>query len=294
MMILFCNYFVFLFYSLFKLCKGDLYTPMTSYEDFLNKEIEKHNPHLKVDDIKSLKNYVENDTELKQVKDKELIIFLHSASFIVDDAYKTIKYNYEYRSLKPVYFTYKDLTSQEMIQVKNIIGLSILRSTTEEWHIYAQLKINDASNFIFDDVIHYFFMIIEYLIKTQGAVNKVIFTFNFLNFSFMHSLKLKSMNLFPMLTFLKNGLPIRVHRINLLNCNYFINIIMNKFLDKSTIDMITFINDPKEILNEDTKDIMPSNIGGNGDDFIALSDKTYDKMVKFQKDYKKKKEKNNI
>lgn len=69
-------------------------------------------------------------------------------------------------------------------------GWSILRTTEKEWQVYSQLKNNDSSLFITVDIMQYSFMMIEYLIKTQGVVDKVFFTINLQGLTMTHAAKL--------------------------------------------------------------------------------------------------------
>ncbi|XP_050530715.1 uncharacterized protein LOC126899673 [Daktulosphaira vitifoliae] len=162
------------------------YTASTDYNEFLIGELKKH-PNLNFEMIKQLKYLLNGEIE---VKDKEIIMFLHSSYFDVARAIEMLKANYKYRESHKNYFNDRNPTSERMKTVINNMHMSILSACSDGWHIYAQIRNTQVKNFEIKDIFCYFFMMIEYLIKTQGAVESAVFTLNFKDFTISHFYKL--------------------------------------------------------------------------------------------------------
>ncbi|XP_050527849.1 uncharacterized protein LOC126897930 isoform X2 [Daktulosphaira vitifoliae] len=263
------------------------YTPKTNYIEFLSNEIIKHS-QLKVDDIIEL---TKRAKELNlPIRSKEIIMFLHSAKFNVDKAQRFMTNNYKQRKNLSQFFSTKDPMSLEMKQVHETMGFSITLMNNNECHIYAQLKDTDNSKFNFVSTIRYLFMVIEYVMITQGTVENIVFTFNANGIGLFHLNKINMDLAQQLMMFLKGSLPVRMKGIYIVNSWSFIAKIINSltsFASSSIKDKVKFV-EGEELKNYTSIDHIPSEIQGNDKSHVILSEITYKNLCSYRDWYTRK------
>ncbi|XP_050527920.1 tyrosine-protein phosphatase non-receptor type 9-like isoform X1 [Daktulosphaira vitifoliae] len=282
------NIFVFII-----LCKDFfiLETDAISYTTFLEREQKKHGDLLKTTDIEELKKHCQDNN--LPTNGKEIIMFLHSAMFNVDKALQYMISNYQYRNKIPEFFKPKNPFSEEMKEVQKTMSFSIVSRSNAEVHIYSQLKNTNYKNFKFIPTIKYLFMVIEYIIETQGTVENFIFTFNTKGIGLWHIGRIQKNIAIELLNFLKGSLPIRIKGIYIVNAGkltsaflYSLINLMPNNVTKKVKEKVQFFNQ-KDIFKHVPKNSIPSEMNGQGKSYITLSDETYNEICEWFLEKKK-------
>jgi len=263
-----------------------MYTPETSYEEFIKKEQEKY-PELNLKDVEVLKERVEANEDLPRIPDKLIVMFLHSSYFNVDAAYNTIVVNYKYRKELPHVFANYDPSSEEMKNVFETITICVLTDSCtgkEERILYTNFKNTDPQKYDYVQSVRYFFMMVEYLMVTHGTFDGVILTMNSKGINWRHITKTPMSTLKKLLGFVQEALPVRLKEVHVLNSGYIVTALYNivkPFMRSSLIDMLKLYpeNSPDAVFKNLPIDIMPAEIGGNGKSHYEYSERTFDGML---------------
>ncbi|XP_050436185.1 alpha-tocopherol transfer protein-like isoform X2 [Adelges cooleyi] len=276
-------------------------TSTTSALDTFEKEALKKNPELTKEEISSifLSSIDEIEKNVKknpllaglQITRKEIIIFLHSSEYRPERAYKMLATSYQYRMELPVLFQKIDLNSEQMKRVPEALCFSILPieyGPDNECHIYVAFLKLGLDDFDYVNTIRYFFMLIEYLLKTKGTFKGISVYLDAQGATMAHVRKIPLLMLFKILKFVQGGLPVRLKAINVININngfkYFLQLLLWTKLKDTIIDKIHFYTKAKELsLKDEMKPIwqyMPLEINGKWASQAEQSQNTYNAMLK--------------
>ncbi|XP_050527928.1 uncharacterized protein LOC126898012 isoform X2 [Daktulosphaira vitifoliae] len=184
-------------------------------------------------------------------------------------------------------------TNEEMKEVQKTMSFSIVSRSNAEVHIYSQLKNTNYKNFKFIPTIKYLFMVIEYIIETQGTVENFIFTFNTKGIGLWHIGRIQKNIAIELLNFLKGSLPIRIKGIYIVNAGkltsaflYSLINLMPNNVTKKVKEKVQFFNQ-KDIFKHVPKNSIPSEMNGQGKSYITLSDETYNEICEWFLEKKK-------
>ncbi|KAL5241385.1 hypothetical protein ACI65C_008795 [Semiaphis heraclei] len=262
-----------------------MYKPETSFEEFLKSEQEKY-PELNLKDIEALKERLKENNDLPPIRDKLVVMFLHSSYFDVDVAYKTIIANYKYRKELPYMFENYDPSSEEMKQVFDSMSISIVFNPStgkQERILYTNFKTTDPREYDYVRCVRYFLMMLEYLMVTTGTFDGVVLTMNSKGVCWRHITKTPMNTMKKMLGFVQEALPVRLKEVHVLNAGTIISMLFNiirPFMRSTLMNLLkVFPENSTEIFNHVPIDIMPQEMGGNGKSHYEYTEETYNQML---------------
>ncbi|XP_050433947.1 alpha-tocopherol transfer protein-like isoform X4 [Adelges cooleyi] len=264
------------------------YAIETTYEEFLKLEQEKY-PELNLEDIEALKELVDANKNLPPVKDKEIVMFLHSAFFDVKKAYKTLVANYKYRSELTQIFSNTDPMSEEMKEVYETMSLSIVTvpyKGKHERYVYTQFKNEDPNVFNYVNSVKYFFMMMEVLIIQHGTFDGVILTMNGKGLNWRHLTKIPMKLAKNLMGFVQEALPVRLKEVHVINAGSISTMLFNlmkPFMWGNFLDRVTLYSEGSdEFFNHVPVEFMPEEMGGRGKSHMTYSEDTYNHMCSYR------------
>ncbi|XP_025410038.1 alpha-tocopherol transfer protein-like [Sipha flava] len=262
-----------------------MYKVDMTYEEFLKKEQEKY-PELKLNDIESLKERVKANTELPYVRDKLIILFLHGSYFDVDIAYKTIVIHYKYRKDLPQVFANYDPTTAGIKKVFNSMSICLLPNIYTDKHerfIYTNFKNPDPREYDFIQSVRYFFMMLEYMLETNGSFDGLVVTLNSLGMNWRHITMTPMNTMKKLLGFVQDALPVRLKEVHVLNAGSMMSVLFNiikPFMRSGLMSILKLHPEgSKDIFNHVPIELLPTEIGGTGKSHYEYSEDTLNEMV---------------
>ncbi|KAL4097282.1 hypothetical protein QTP88_022082 [Uroleucon formosanum] len=262
-----------------------MYKPETSYEEFLKSEQKKY-PELNLNDIEVLKERLKENIDLSPIRNKLIVMFLHSNFFNVDMAYKAIVAYQKYRRELPHIFENYDPSSEDMKQVFDSISISIVLNPTtgkQERILYTDFKSTDPREFDFVHCVRYFFMLLEYLMVTSGTFDGLVLTMNSKGICWRHVTKTPMNTFKKLIGFVQEALPVRLKEVHILNAGTIVSMLFNiirPFMKSSLMDLMKIhTEDSTEIFDHLPIDIMPQEMGGNGKSHYEHCEETYNQML---------------
>ncbi|PNF19141.1 hypothetical protein B7P43_G09788 [Cryptotermes secundus] len=231
-------------------------------------QADSKNPQLKTKDLEELKCWLGTQEHLPPISEEHLIMFLHSCYYDVARTMDCIETYYTIRTNIPEIFTNRDLKrieNQKMLAVLNYIQLPV-RDPNGHHIIFHSLKENEPSKYCFSDAARIYFMMADMCIQRDSTSPGTIIVFDAKGFKFGHIIRLNLSLVHKILTYVQEGLPVRLKGIHVLNTAAFVDHLMRlikPFLSKELQKLIHFHTGNNESIYEHLpKRCLPQDFGG--------------------------------
>nr|XP_018918001.1 PREDICTED: alpha-tocopherol transfer protein-like [Bemisia tabaci] len=198
----------------------------------IEEELKK-NPQLKLDDIKLLRDWIDQEkTAPTSLSDVQLALFLHCCDYDLETTKKTIKTNYRWRAEQPDYFTRRNFTLDSgLAHSLDTVSFLLLpkRSTADELIIVARIKDNDPKSFLMLESVKLFFMFMDMVLVKHGSSNGVVIIYDCEPITFALARKTQISTLRALLHFLQEAVSFKVNAIHYMNVNAAFNFVFQLF-----------------------------------------------------------------
>nr|XP_018917936.1 PREDICTED: alpha-tocopherol transfer protein-like [Bemisia tabaci] len=199
----------------------------------IDEELKK-NPKLTLEDIKSLRDWIEQEgTAPRTISDVQLALFLHCCDYDLDTTKKIIKLNYRWRAEQPDYFTKRNFQlDTRLVQTLDVISYMISpnRSSSGELILLVRVHDNiDMKNFDFLGVVKLFFMFMDMALVHYGTSNGVVIIYDCepLNFSIVRRVQVGALR--TLFFYIQEAVSFKVNAIHFLNINGAFNFLFDLF-----------------------------------------------------------------
>lgn len=259
-------------------CEGNMATKKmipVPYPFSMEEELKK-NPKLKISDIEMLREWCEKQQHLPKPSDLHLIMFLHSNYYSIEAAKNTIENFFTIRSHVPEFFSNRDpLGSKELRQIFNVVFATELPGLSKQGHkiLFAKLIDTDPSHYSFEDSCKYFFMESDLIGLRNGICDGYIFIGDSANVSLGHVGRINPMGMKKLVTYIQEGIPVRLKGIHFINTPSVMDVIINMakpFMKKEFWNMIHLHSSLNTLEEFVSLDLLPNEIGGKAGSIIQM------------------------
>lgn len=256
-----------------------------SFEEELKK-----NPELKVEDIRMLREWCEKQPHLPKITDAELALFLHSNYYRIEPTKTTIEHYYTIRSHVPEFYNNRDpLGCKELRRAFQTAAYMPLEGKTSEGYsiLYGRLIDFDPSHYVYNDCMKLWNMITDLWLLEKGTTKGHVFVVDVDGILLGHAGRLSPMGLKKYLTFLQEGLPVRLKGLHFTNSMAVMEIILNMmkpFIKKELMDILHIHKNNESLAKFLSIDLLPNESGGKAGPVAELHAKNI-KHLEDNRDY---------
>uniref|UniRef100_A0A0C9RRA5 TTPAL_4 protein n=1 Tax=Fopius arisanus TaxID=64838 RepID=A0A0C9RRA5_9HYME len=253
--------------------------PKVPFEELLKRE-----PELKESDIQALREWCSKQPHLPKISPTELAVFLHSNYYRVEPTKNTIETFYTIRSHIPEFFNNRDpFGVKELRQAFNTACYMQLDGTTPEGYqiAYGRFIDLDPSHYVYNDCMKYWNMVTDLWIRQMGTMKGHLFVVDIDGITFGHAGRLSPMGLKKYLTFLQEGLPVRLKGLHFLNSMPVMEIIlgmMKPFMKKELMDILHIHTSNETAAKFFPIELLPNESGGKAGSLMELHAKNIKRL----------------
>ncbi|RZC37853.1 CRAL TRIO domain containing protein [Asbolus verrucosus] len=248
---------------------------MTSNCADLDKLYEK-DPNLKREDVQTLKEWIKKQPHLPELKEMQLVIFLHSCYYRIEPTKTALDSYFTVKTHCPDLF---EALSQDVFKRTLSVGfLNILPKRTPENYAVMLMKLIDfkTDNFNFINMIRSINMISTLHLHQYGYEDGVVVLFDMKGFTLGHLTRINLTAFKKALYHLQEGAPVRLKSIHFINVVAFIDKVVamvKPFLKQELYDMLNFHSNSVETLYKYVpKECLPKDYGGEAPSVNALNE----------------------
>ncbi|KAK5638250.1 hypothetical protein RI129_012545 [Pyrocoelia pectoralis] len=252
----------------------------------------KKNKDLREEDVKALREWVEKQPHLPQISDLQLILFLQSCYFSMEQAKTTIDTFFTIKTLCPEFFADRDPNSakfQEDVKVGAYVPLP--KYTPEGYRvIFCRIIDSDVNKYNFNDQVRSFDMSLMLWMMQGGSSEGLIMVIDMNGITLGHMTKLSLMGMKKFFLYLQEALPVRLKGLHFINVVSFMDKIMalmKPFMKKELIDMLYLhTNTIDPLFKHVPLENLPSDYGGKAgplSELYELNKKTMSENAEFFK-----------
>lgn len=242
------------------------------------------NKELREEDIRALREWVEKQPHLPQISDLQLILFLQSCYFSMEQAKTTIDTFYTIKTLCPEFFAGRDPNSAKFREdVKVAAYLPLPKYTPKGYRvIFCRIIDSDVSKYNFNDQIRNFDMALMLWMVQGGTSEGLVIVMDMNGLTLGHMTKLSLMGMKKFFMYLQEALPVRLKGLHFINVVPFMDklmALMKPFMKKELIDMLYLHTDAHDSLFAHVpQEILPSDYNGQAGSISELYEKNKKNM----------------
>lgn len=267
---------------------------MTAAQEHITEFTE--NPGVKKEDLEELTRWLSTQQHLPPISEDQLIVFLHSCYYNVARTMDCIEKYYTLRTKTPEIFTNRNLKRPEnhkMLTVVNCIELPV-KDPNGYNILFHSLKQSDPSKYNLADSARLYFMMMDWCIRCEGTTSGIVLFFDVSGVRFGHLIRLSLSLVHKILTYVQEGLPVRLKAIHVLNTISVMDHLMyliKPFMNRELLKMIHFHKGNNETIYQYfPKECLPQDYGGELPTLAEL-DASYILKLSQSEDYFKEEEK---
>jgi len=209
----------------------------------LEEEFKK-NPELKEEHIQEIQTWLKTQPHLPTVTDLDVVMFLQSCQFDLEQTKETIEAYYTYRTSLTDFFSGRDPISKEIQEISKVINVTILPGADAEGNriMWGSLVDPDPAHYSFASAVKYFTMTSEVFQLEHGTVPGFIVVYDVKNLSFSHLLKTPLTHVSKYTHYAQEAASFPVKGIHYLNTNAVIDKLVSfvkPFLKSSIMDVVS-------------------------------------------------------
>lgn len=246
------------------------------------------NPELKKEDIEKLREWIRTKPHLPMPTEEELIRFLHSCYYKIEETKKCIDVYYKLRSSTPEFFNDRDLSRPELKQAQDVLFYSSIPEKDENGYqiIFHSLQKYESSKYNFSDGVKLLVMAVDACLLVEGTSPGYIFLFDMKGVKLGHLARLSLSLLRKFFQYIQEGNPIRLKGIHVVNTLPIIDKIMfmiKPFMNKELLELVHFhSSDMSEVQKYLHKSCLPKDFDGDLPSCAELHEKYCDWMNKLK------------
>ncbi|XP_065093111.1 alpha-tocopherol transfer protein-like [Ochlerotatus camptorhynchus] len=235
-------------------------------------------PDLKREDVKKIHEWMDKQPHLPTLSDLEIILFLHSNYHRIESTKTTIDANYTCRRHVPDFFADRDILSNELKTIMNLVVVVPLSIPTDEDHVvlYGKLINNDATCFSFESTLKFVIMLADLIQRESGAVTGYRFVLDMEGVTMGHVTRLTISTVKRFLHFLQEAMPVRLKGLHLTNVVPFIDkilMLVKPFMKKELLDMLHLHSNIETLYPFVQKKCLTNELGGEAGNLMDIKEK---------------------
>ncbi|XP_067015078.2 alpha-tocopherol transfer protein-like [Anabrus simplex] len=237
--------------------------PTTTVEE----EFEK-NPDLKKEDLASLRRWLAEYPHFPAIPERQLILFLHSCYYNIENTKSCIENYYTVRSNTPYFFKDRDVSRPELqTALKTLVFCEFPGFDPNGYVVgYHRLRDTEPSHYVFNDGVKLLFMGMDAGLHKYGSVPGFVIVFDMKGVRLGHLTRLNLRALHRFFIYVQEANPIRLKAVHVLNTSSLIDKVMfliKPFIKKEFLELIHFHKgDNSTIYQYLPKRCLPVDYGG--------------------------------
>ncbi|KAF2902373.1 hypothetical protein ILUMI_03819 [Ignelater luminosus] len=187
-------------------------------------DIEKEylkNADLKREDVKLLREWIENQSKYPEISDFKLLLFIHSCYYDVERTKSTINSYYELRANWPEVFRNRNPSILPLKPHLDVVVKWPLKQKTSEGYRIMYLKIvdNDYTKYDFNQQQKMFYNVVDLYLRTVANCEGFVLILDASGVTWGHLTKFGIFQSRKLMTYLQEAFPIRLKAVHLINVN---------------------------------------------------------------------------
>ncbi|XP_058456583.1 uncharacterized protein LOC131433978 [Malaya genurostris] len=235
-------------------------------------------PDLKREDVQKIREWMEKQPHLPKISDLEIILFLHSNYHRIEPTKNTIDAFYTCRTHVPEFFSDRDMLSNELKTLMNLIVIVPLTIPTQDKYdvIYGKVINSDTTQFSFESALKYLTMIADVVQRESGAVHGYTFVLDMEGVTMGHVTKLSIGTVKKFLHFLQEAMPVRLKGIHMTNVVPFIDkilLLIKPFMKKELLAILHLHSTAETLYPFVHQECLINELGGKAGQLMELREK---------------------
>ncbi|XP_063924425.1 retinaldehyde-binding protein 1-like isoform X2 [Zophobas morio] len=236
-------------------------------------------------DVEEIKIWLQT-TSIPQLHDELIALFLLSCQNDVASTQATIKQHFKIKGDAPEFFTERNVDSEVLKKAMNVIVCCSIPKRMSDNTVIHFFKLTDTNYKNFDLVasMKLSLMLLD-VSQRYNPPNQLIVVIDMKGSTFMHLTCLKIMAVKKFIDFMQEAMPLRIHKIHILNANYIFDkalAIAKVFMNAELLSQI-IPHSPKMTMEEFHRDCipaayLPAEYGGNLPSCDELNQRTVEQF----------------
>uniref|UniRef100_A0A336M8F2 CSON013465 protein n=1 Tax=Culicoides sonorensis TaxID=179676 RepID=A0A336M8F2_CULSO len=219
-------------------------------------------------DIEEIKDWLETEQCVpNSLEEFQILLFLHSNYFDVENTKKTIKSYYKCRADYSELFWDLDLKSANLEKAHDVMTFCVLPELTDDGNkvVLCKLHDSDPASLNFAECLKLFSIVIDTMLYEEGPPNGIMIAFDMEGVKFGHVLKLGIFTVKHFLNYLQTAMPIRIkglHFFNIVPCTNKIVSLCRPFMSQSLYEMLKLHESIETVFPHISQEIFPKDYQG--------------------------------
>lgn len=243
----------------------------------------KRYPQLKLEDIKTIKEWMASNPHLPQVDDEVICQFIYACYFDIEQTKSTIEHFYTYKTSMPEFAKNWDVTSPSVKDVGDNLYIVLLPGLDSEGNQVLVCKLNNMTpaQYVFGECIKWIMMTIFLCQLEEGIRPGYTIVYDADGFTMSHLFRNPLGQVKNYILFGQNASNIRVTGIRFINSSTVIKKLISlakPFLNQDVMKMLTIHTTHEEYFKTIPKEIVPADYGGEAPSLEELTRVQREKM----------------
>lgn len=244
---------------------------------------------LDVSSVETLKKWIDEQTIIPPITDKNLKMFLHSCYYDLEATKNTLIAYYSLRIRSPELFSNRNVTSKSLINASLHVYCTILPGTTPEGYkvcVAGPLCSDNVKDYDFKEAAKFMLMAMDIFTLENSCCPGFILITDLNRYSFSHIKKFDLQTIKSIVAYYQDAFPIRLKKIVVLKISTMANVILNMALPfmneriRSLIDKYT--EEDYGYFDIVPPSVLPVEYGGENVTLPPLQDETMEKFKRYK------------
>ncbi|XP_026748247.2 uncharacterized protein LOC113509143 [Galleria mellonella] len=241
-------------------------------------------PHLKPEDIETIRNWLKTQPHLpnQQVTDLDIVLAYHCCEYNMELTKQVIDLNYTLRTMFSFYSN-RDINKSLELALHTWL-ITPLQTVTPEGYraVYCQLLDDDPKKSVYSDLVRAFVMILDLWQYEEGTVPGIIIIVNMDKVTLNHITRIDLKVAQEFFYFIQEAMFIRLKEFHFINAPVFVDkmlTMMKPIMKKEMLDLLKVhqvgSNTLEQYIHLET---LPKDAGGHNENSQELRDKVWNKL----------------
>ncbi|XP_052131537.1 alpha-tocopherol transfer protein-like isoform X2 [Frankliniella occidentalis] len=234
----------------------------------VQEELRK-NPQLKQEDIDAMREWVETQTQLPDITDLTLVLFIHCCFYDIEIAKKTLLKFYNFQYNVPQICLNRDPSNEEIVQIAKAVGIVILDGRDRNGNVVVFQRLIDTNPACYnmDLTVKLSHMLSTIWQLENGTAQGTVLVYDQRGFGLSHMARGSLSSLKNMIHYVQECAPINVVGIHVIYTNAVIDAILSlfkPFMKSSLYKLIKTYREEnlQEFYNIIPQEVLPKEYGG--------------------------------
>ncbi|XP_063709297.1 uncharacterized protein LOC134837836 [Culicoides brevitarsis] len=235
---------------------------------WLEEIYHKQNSALRKDDVREIEQWLLTEANVPDtLEEYQIVLFLHSNYFDIENTKKTIKNYYKYRADYTEFFNNLDLNSEKLQNAHDIVTFCVLPELTHNQHKVLLVKLHntDPAALNFAEALKLFCLVVDIMLYEEGPPEGFVIAFDMTGIKFGHVLKLGIFTIKHFLNYLQGAMPVRIKGLQFFNtvpCTSKIVALCRPFMSQELYEMLNLHESIETVFPHIPQECFPKDYNG--------------------------------